>query len=73
MDSEQMSSSMEPAAPLNAVARLLQLTDEIGNLIAASARSPDLSWMIDEAAELMSLISSLEATTSHPRSVPILP
>jgi hypothetical protein len=69
MDSEQVFRSTEPAAPLNAVARLLQLTDEIGRLIGASARSSDFGWMIDDAAELMAIISSLEATSSHPRSM----
>jgi hypothetical protein len=72
MDSDGTSRSMAPVAPPHAVARLLQLTDEIGRLIASSARSPDLGWMIDEAGELMERINSLEAISSGTRSVPII-
>jgi hypothetical protein len=67
MDWQQISTSMEPAAPPNAVARVLQLTDEIGKLMASFVRSPDLGSMIDEAAELMKRISSLDPNQQHQR------
>jgi hypothetical protein len=73
MDWDQPSSSMELAAPLNPVARVLQLTDEIGKLMASFVRSPDLGSMIDEAAELMKRISSLDRSPQQDRDSQRMP
>ena len=59
-----MSTSREPAARLEAEARLLQLTDEIDQLRI------DLGLKIDEATELMERLRSWDATSSQDGSRP---
>ena len=60
-----MAEENEPGTRHEAEARLLQLAEEIQQLTGAPERSPDLGPKIDEAAELMQRISSLDTNSSN--------